>query len=77
MFFSSFQLLPMRQLFLKIFDLLGREVTTLMNGKEEPGSHIVEWKGLSGTGVSVASGVYFSRMTTENLALTKKLVLVR
>ncbi len=62
---------------LKIFDVLGREVATLTNGREEAGSHAVEWKGVTDAGVSAASGVYFYRLVGEGVVLTRKLLLVR
>ena len=57
---------------LKIFDLLGKEVETLMDEKLSPGIHKIffESKGLP-------SGVYFYRLQTGGSARTKKLILLR
>lgn len=46
----------------KIFDLLGREVTTLVNGVRSAGTHSVVWDGHVTPGVEAAAGVYFYRM---------------
>ena len=64
---SDFQLVS-----LKIFDLLGREVATLVNDYKTPGAYAVEWdaKGM-------ASGVYLYRLTAGTSVETKKLVLLR
>jgi hypothetical protein len=57
---------------LKIFDLLGREVASLVNEKLGPGTYTRQW---DATGF--ASGVYFFRLQTGSFLETKKLVLLR
>lgn len=57
---------------LKIYDILGREVTTLINQQMKPGSYIAEWNA-----GNYASGVYFYRLETGDFAETKKMVLVK
>lgn len=57
---------------LKVFDVLGREVATLVNAVREPGEHSVM---LDAT--HLASGVYFYRLTAGAFAETRKLVLMR
>jgi hypothetical protein len=57
---------------LKIYDLLGREVTTLVNGIEQPGTHSVEWDASS-----VSGGVYFYRMQAGDFTSAKKLLLLK
>ncbi len=57
---------------LRVFDVLGREITTLVNEVKEPGNHSVEWDA-SGQ----PSGVYLYRLTTGATTLTKKMLLVR
>jgi hypothetical protein len=57
---------------LKIYDILGREVATLVNQKREPGKYTVRWDA-SGA----ASGVYFYRMQAGDFVTTKKLVVIR
>jgi hypothetical protein len=58
---------------LKIYDLLGREVATLVNETRDPGDYEVVW---DATGH--ASGVYYYRITAGgNVVETKKLVLLR
>jgi hypothetical protein len=57
---------------LKVYNVFGREVTTLVNGKQEAGPHRVlfDSQGLPG-------GVYFYRLQTEDGLETKKMVVVR
>jgi len=57
---------------LKVFDLLGREVTTLVNEEMKPGSYE---RVFDGSGL--ASGVYFCRLQSNESYATKKLVLLR
>jgi hypothetical protein len=57
---------------LKIFNLLGQEVATLVNGEVEAGRHQMQWnaRGLS-------SGVYFYRLQAGKFVETRKLILLR
>lgn len=57
---------------LKIYDILGREIVTLINQQMRPGSYIVEWNASN-----FASGVYFYRLETSSFVETKKMVLVK
>jgi hypothetical protein len=57
---------------LKIYDILGREVTTLISGRFGPGEHTTSW---NATGVP--SGVYFFRLVAGEIVETRKLVIVR
>lgn len=57
---------------LKVFDLLGREVATLVNEKLNPGTYEVRFE--SG---NLPSGIYFYRMETDRFIETKKLILVK
>lgn len=57
---------------LKVFDVLGREVGTLVNEERRSGTHSVEWDA-SG----FASGVYFYRLQSGGLSETRKLILAR
>jgi hypothetical protein len=57
---------------LKVFDVLGREVATLVNEEKQLGTYSVQWDA-SGQ----ASGVYFYRLQTGNFVDVKKLILLR
>jgi 5'-nucleotidase / UDP-sugar diphosphatase len=47
---------------LSVFDILGREVATLVNGQCQAGAAQVVWNGRDGYGNSVSSGMYFYRL---------------
>jgi hypothetical protein len=57
---------------LKVFDLLGRELTTLVDEFKGPGEHTVTWNA-SGA----ASGVYFYRLQSGSFVEAKRLLLLR
>ena len=57
---------------LKIYDRTGRLVETLVQGKEEPGTKIVNWDARN-----IPNGTYFLRLETEDNVATQKLILVK
>jgi len=57
---------------LKIYDVLGREVATLVNGVKQPGYYAVTW---DASGYS--SGVYFYRLMTHDQGVARKLMLMK
>lgn len=57
---------------LKIFDVLGREVTVLVNEQLKPGTYQTDWNASS-----YPSGVYFYRLRTEKFTETKRMVLIK
>jgi len=65
------------QVSLRVFDVSGRLVRTLVDDSMEPGSHSVTWNGQDENGNSVPSGVYFSRFRTGKTTLSKKMILLR
>ncbi|MHB8931386.1 MAG: fibronectin type III domain-containing protein [Melioribacteraceae bacterium] len=62
---------------IKVYDMLGREVRTLVSSEMLAGSHSVEWRGEDNVGGKVASGVYIYRITAGNFISTKKMLLLK
>ncbi|MBD3284791.1 T9SS type A sorting domain-containing protein [candidate division WOR-3 bacterium] len=60
---------------LKIYDISGKLVATLVDGNRKPGRHNITWNGTDNTGRSVAQGIYLVRMDSETFSATKKVVL--
>jgi len=65
------------QVTLKVFDLRGRLVRSLVNELREPGAYSVFWGGRNEAGRQVASGVYLYRMTAGDFVQTRKMVLLK
>ena len=63
---------------LKIYDMMGRQVQTLVNGDSfSAGFHVVHWNGLDSKGQKVPSGVYIYRIKAGNFMADKKMLLVK
>jgi len=62
---------------LKVFNIMGQEVTTLVNGWQKAGYRSVVWDGNDNSGHPVASGVYFYRLKAEEFNFIKKMVLLK
>lgn len=57
---------------LKVYDLLGKELITLVDGKLNPGKHSVKLNVSN-----LASGIYFYRLTADPFSLTKSMLLLK
>ncbi|HEY9167515.1 MAG TPA: T9SS type A sorting domain-containing protein [Candidatus Kryptonia bacterium] len=68
----SYQLPAVSRVTLKVFDILGREIATLVDARENAGYHEVRFDGSR-----LSSGVYFYRMTAGNYVSTRKLLLIK
>ncbi len=66
-----------RPVSLKVYNVLGRLVKTLVNEPKEPGTYEVVWNGKDESGDQVASGVYFYKLDAQDYSQTKKMVLIR
>ncbi len=55
-----------------IYDILGREITTLVNEYQKPGNYEITWNA-----GNLPSGVYFYRIQAGNFVETKKMILLR
>ena len=57
---------------LKVFDVMGREVTTLIDDKMEAGKHSIVFNA-----ANLSSGVYYYTITAKNFMETKKMILLK
>ncbi|MBK8553873.1 MAG: T9SS type A sorting domain-containing protein [Ignavibacteria bacterium] len=57
---------------LKVFDIQGKEVSTLVNEKMNPGTYKIEFDGKG-----LPSGVYFYKLETAGFADTKRMILLK
>jgi len=61
----------------RVYDVLGRRIHTLMDRQQPSGSHQLQWNGTSGSGAPVASGMYFLRVRIGDTETVHKVVHVR
>ena len=52
---------------IKIYNILGQEVKTLINGQRQPGYYTVQWNGDNNSGRTVASGMYIYRVEAGSM----------
>jgi M6 family metalloprotease-like protein len=62
---------------LTVYNVAGQAVRKLVDGELDPGPHNVIWDGRDGDGRSLASGVYFARLTTGREAVSRKMTLLK
>ncbi|MEO8513436.1 MAG: T9SS type A sorting domain-containing protein [Ignavibacteria bacterium] len=60
------------QTFLSVYDILGREVATLVKEELKPGTYEVNWDA-----TNFVSGVYFYKLITQSYTETKKMILLK
>jgi hypothetical protein len=62
---------------LKVYNLLGQEVATLVDESRTPGVYRSTFDARRGGGVPVASGMYYYRLVTGKSTLTRSMVLLK
>ena len=61
----------------EVFALTGQRVAVLHQGPQQAGYHRLRWNGRDDAGRPVASGMYLYRLVTDEVVLTRKLILLR
>jgi flagellar hook assembly protein FlgD len=62
---------------LTIFDILGRQITTLADRHQQAGKHVTIWSPESSTNALVSSGMYFVRMETNAGVFSEKMLFIK
>ena len=62
---------------LNIYNILGQNVSTLVNGVMNPGTYTMEWNATDEAGNPVASGIYFYELRSSSFIARKKMLLIR
>ncbi len=62
---------------LKIYDILGREVKTLISSEQNSGLYNIQWNGDNNYGSKVSSGIYLYRIEAGDFIVTKKMLLLK
>ena len=73
----KYQVLTSSNVVIKIYDILGNEVKTLVNESKPSGNYSVTWNGDNNLGKKITSGVYFYRMEAGSYVKTMKLMLLK
>jgi hypothetical protein len=70
----AYSLPRMSAIRITLFNMLGQEIRTLVDGLVTSGAHTVSWDGRDENGQPVAKGIYFYRLEAGGFAMTKKLI---
>ncbi len=62
---------------LKIFNLTGQEIRTLVNEFQTTGSRTVKWDGVKNNGTSAASGMYVYKLNAGNVTESRRMLLLK
>ena len=62
---------------LKVYDVIGNEVATLVNEEKQPGVYEVEFNSHSDEGQNLSSGIYFYQLKAGRFTDTKKMILMK
>ena len=65
------------QVSLKVFDISGKEITTLFEGRKGAGTHFEKWEGYGSEKQRVSSGLYFYQLRAGENHVTKKMVFAK
>lgn len=65
------------QVSVTVYDVNGVLVSTLIDGKQQAGSHTVRWNGMNDTGVPVSAGIYFYQLKTDRFNESRKMFILR
>jgi len=68
----KYDIIGVQDVRITIYDILGREVVTLVNEQQQPGSYTVNWNAST-----VSSGIYFYQLKTKDYVDTKKMILLK
>jgi hypothetical protein len=61
----------------RIYNMMGQLIKTLVNESKSPGNYEVQWYGKNEENLSVASGIYFYQLESENFVKTNKMILLK
>ncbi|WP_337871658.1 T9SS type A sorting domain-containing protein [Ignavibacterium sp.] len=68
----TYDIIKLQNVEVTIYDILGREIKSLVNDQQQPGSYTIKWDASN-----VSSGVYFYQLKTKDYINTKKMILLK
>ena len=73
----QFSIVDFGKVIVRVYDLLGREIRTIINENLKPGNYQLEWDGKNNAGYHVSSGTYFYRLITNKYVKTMKMMIIK
>ncbi len=73
----SYQIQKSCKVFLKIYDIAGQLINTLVDEHQNSGFHTARWDGRDAGGREVSNGIYFIELKSDNESITKKVIKLR
>jgi len=62
---------------ISVFNSLGQKITTLVNKRQEAGNYSISWNGKDSSGNNVSSGVYYYKLISDKVFVSRKMLLIR
>jgi flagellar hook assembly protein FlgD len=73
----SFRLPDSRHVLLRMYDVRGRQVATLVDGQRAAGAHVLSWDGRTDRGMQAGTGTYFLVLQAGDIRETRKLIVLK
>jgi len=73
----KYELAASGQVELRIYNMVGQVVRTLISERQAAGRYSIRWDGKDGRGISVSSGIYFYSLNADKFHTVKKLMLLK
>ena len=73
----SYQLSSAGRIRLKVYNIAGQAVKTLIDQEQPAGRHQVRWDGRDHTGQRAAAGIYFCRLAARDKSITRKMIVLK
>lgn len=62
---------------IKIYNIVGQEIRTLLDEKRDAGYHQIAWNGRDNSGQKVGTGIYIYQLKAEKFIISKKMILLQ
>lgn len=62
---------------LKVFNVSGKEIVTLINSRKDRGHHIISWNSIDNAGNKLPGGIYLFQLVTGNTVQTERFIMVK
>ncbi|MBU78482.1 MAG: hypothetical protein CMG28_03535 [Candidatus Marinimicrobia bacterium] len=73
----SYDLPEQAQVTLKVYDMLGKQIKTLVNQSQDAGNRTAVWNGTDNLGRQVSAGVYLYQIQAGEFSQTRKMLLLK